>query len=47
MDWALGCGNKKTLFYITTMNLARFLYKDVSKLLNNEFDPTIMAIMDA
>lgn len=29
------------------MNLARFLYKDVSKLLNNEFDPTIMAIMDA
>jgi len=47
MDWALRCGNKKTLFYITTMNLARFLCKDVSKLLDNESDPTIMAVMDA
>jgi hypothetical protein len=39
--------NHKILFYVTTLNMSKFLYKEVLKFLDDEFDPTFIAIMDA
>jgi hypothetical protein len=46
-DWILRGDNHKILFYVTTLNMSKFLYKEVLKFLDDEFDPTFIAIMDA
>jgi hypothetical protein len=33
-------------FYLITLNLKKFLTKDVSKLLDNELDLTIITVVD-
>jgi len=38
---------QKILFYLTTLNLTKFLIKKVSKSLENEYDPTIVTVVDA
>jgi hypothetical protein len=38
---------QKILFYLTTLNLTKFLIKKVPKSLENEYDPTIVAVVDA
>jgi hypothetical protein len=35
------------LFYLTTLDLVKFLTEKTSKLSNKEFDPTTMTVMDA
>lgn len=35
------------LIYLTTLNLTKFLTKKMPKLLDNEFDSTIVVVVDA
>ena len=37
---------KRCFFYLITLNLKKLLTKDVSKLLDNELDLTIIAVVD-
>ncbi|KAL0007741.1 hypothetical protein SO802_009243 [Lithocarpus litseifolius] len=39
-------GNKKMLFYITTLNLAKFLYENAPKLKENETDRQVVAAVE-
>jgi hypothetical protein len=38
---------QKMLFYLTIVNLEKFLTKKAPKSSENEFDPTAMAVVDA
>lgn len=35
------------LFYLTTLNLAKFLYEDAPNLKENEIDRQVIAVVDA
>ena len=47
MVLSLRDGNKKMLFYLTTLNLAKFLYENAPKLKENETDRQVVAAMEA
>jgi hypothetical protein len=35
------------LFYLTTLNLVKFLYEETPNLLDNKSNPTVMVVIDA
>jgi hypothetical protein len=37
----------KNVILLTTLNFTKFLIKEASKLLDDEFDPTMVVVMDA
>lgn len=45
-DWILRGDNHKILFFVTSLNMSKFLSKEMLKFLDDEFDPTFIAIMD-
>ena len=47
MELSLRDGNKKMLFYLTTLNLAKFLYENAPNRKENEKDMQVVAPMEA
>lgn len=47
MVLSLRDGKKKMLFYLTTLNLAKFLYENAPNLKKNEKDKQVVVVVEA